>query len=146
MGSGHLRAQLIGLETYTVRALRLSSSRGNSTFLYRFEETKQGGRGYKIYKIWSMPNRNLKVPLACSKTIPPLLRRELEGQLTPELLRLLGSYVGGQCKYERMFGDLDQDAWAWYTNEEQEKDVELLGAAIGNGRFDNGHFYYHASW
>ena len=114
-------------------------------FCTALKKRNRGG-GYKIYKIWSRPGRNLKVPLACPKTIPPLVRRELEEQLTPELLRLMGSYVGGQCKYERMFGHLDQDAWDCYPNEEQGKDVELLGATIENGRFDNGHFYYYASW
>ena len=60
--------------------------------------------------------------------IPPLVRRELEGRLPHHLLKLVGSYVGGQCKYDRMFGDLDQDAWDCYPNEEQ--DVELLEDAV----------------
>jgi hypothetical protein len=58
----------------------------------------------------------------------------------------LGSYVGGQCKYERMFGDLDQDAWDLYPKKEQEKDVELLWEAIDSGIFDTERMYYYASW
>ena len=114
-------------------------------FCTALKKRNRGG-GYKIYNIWSRPSLNLKIPLSCPKTIPPLVRRELEGQLTPGLLMLTGSYVGGQCKYERMFGDLDQVAWDLYPDEEQEKDMELLGAAMENGRFSNRHFYYSASW
>ena len=53
-----------------------------------------------------------------------------------------GSYVGGQCKYDRMFGDLDQDAWDCYPNKEQEEDVELLEDAVES----NEELYYYASW
>ena len=74
--------------------------------------------------------------------IPPLVRRELEGRLPNNLLKLVGSYVGGQCKYDRMFGDLDQDAWDCYPNEEQEEDVELLEDAVES----NEELYYYASW
>jgi hypothetical protein len=113
------------------------------------------GGGYKIYQIWSgsqvdawsePKRRKLKVPLSCSKTIPELVRHKLEEQLDPDLLKLLGSYVGGQCKYERMFGDLDQDAWDLYPKKEQEKDVELLWEAIDSGIFDTERMYYYASW
>ena len=68
--------------------------------------------------------------------------RELENRLSPDLLELAGSYVGGQCKYDRMFGDLDQDAWDCYPNEEQEQNVELLEDAVES----NEALYYCASW
>ena len=45
-----------------------------------------------------------------------------------------------------MFGVLDQDDWDRYPNEEQEEDVEVLGAALESGKFSNAELYYWASW
>ena len=78
--------------------------------------------------------------------IPPLVRRELEGRLPHNVLELVGSYVGSRCRYDRMFGVLDQDDWDRYPNEEQEEDVEVLGAALESGNFSNAELYYWASW
>ena len=110
-------------------------------FCTALKKRNKGG-GYRSYKIWSRPGRKLKVAVQCPKMIPPLVRRELENRLSPDLLKLTGSYVGGQCKYDRMFGDLDQDAWDCYPNEEQEEDVELLEDAVES----NEELYYYASW
>ena len=73
----------------------------------------------------------------------PLARRELENRLSPDLLKLTGSFVGGRCKYDPMFG---QDDWDRYPNEEQEEDVEALGAVLESGKFSNHQLYYYASW
>ncbi len=110
-------------------------------FCTALKKRRRGG-GYRSYNIWSRPGRKLKVVVQCPKMIPPLVRRELEGRLPHNLLKLVGSYVGGQCKYDRMFGDLDQDAWDCYPNEEQEEDVELLEDAV----VSNEELYYYASW
>ena len=80
------------------------------------------------------------------KMIPPLVQRELENRLSLDLLKLTGSYVGGECKYDRMFGVLDQDDWDRYPNKEQEEDTEALGAALESGKFSNTELYYYASW
>ena len=135
-------------------------------FCTALKKRNRGG-GYRSYKIWSRPGRKLKVAVRCPKTIPPLVRQGLENRLAPDLLKMVGSYVGGECKYDRMFGVLDyaestpyygpmfnllyevrmgQDAWDSYPNKEQEEDVEALGAALESGRFDNQELYYYASW
>ena len=114
-------------------------------FCTALKKRNRGG-GYRSYKIWSRPGRKLKVAVRCPKTIPPLVRRGLENRLAPDLLKLVGSYVGGECKYDRMFGVLDQDDWDCYPNKEQEEDVEALGAARESGKFDNEELYYYASW
>ena len=110
-------------------------------FCTALKKRNKGG-GYRSYKIWSRAGRKLQVAVQCPKMIPPLVRREFENRLTPDLLKLAGSYVGGQCKYDRMFGDLDPDAWDCYPNEEQEQNVELLEDAVES----NEELYYYASW
>ena len=119
-------------------------------FCTALKKRNKGG-GYRSYKIWSRPGRKLKVAVRCPKTIPPLVRRGLENRLAPDLLKLVGSYVGGECKYDRMFGYSNiifrmQSDWDHYPNKEQEEDVEALGAALESGRFDNQKLYYYASW
>ena len=119
-------------------------------FCTALKKRNKGG-GYRSYKIWSRPGRKLKVAVRCPKTIPPLVRRGLENRLAPDLLKLVGSYVGGECKYDRMFGYSNiifrmQSDWDHYPNKEQEEDVEALGAALESGRFDNQNLYYYASW
>ena len=78
--------------------------------------------------------------------IPPLVQRELENRLSLDLLKLTGSYIHGECKYDCMFGVLDQDDWDRYPNKEQEEDTEALGAALKSSRFSNTELYYYASW
>ena len=114
-------------------------------FCIALKKRSKGG-GYRSYKIWSRPGRKLKVAVRCPKMIPPLVRRELEGRLPHNVLELVGSYVGSRCRYDRMFGVLDQDDWDRYPNEEQEEDVEVLGAALESGKFSNAELYYWASW
>ena len=114
-------------------------------FCTALEKRNKSG-GYRSYKIWSRPGRNLKVAVQCPKMIPPLVQNELEKRLSLDLLKLTGSYVGGECKYDRMFGVLDQDDWDRYPNKEQEEDTEALGAALESGHFSNTELYYYASW
>jgi hypothetical protein len=87
----------------------------------------------------------------CDTIIPPLVRWDLENRLSPDLTKLLGSYVGGQCKYDQMFGDLSKEDWDYYPADEQKKDVLLLGEAVETYDIHNdcaihSEFYYYASW
>ena len=77
--------------------------------------------------------------IPCSCEIPPLVRRGLEGQLSQDLVKMVGSHVGGQCKYDRMFSEMTQDQWDSYPEMAQDDDFMTL-------RLEPGPFYYYASW
>ena len=115
-------------------------------FLERFYTAlrkRNRGGGHRHYKIWSRPGRKLKVAIRCSKKIPPLVQRGLEDRLSQDLVKLVGSHVGGQCKYDRMFPHLTQNEWDSYPEKEQEEDLWTLHDATVTNR---GGFYYYASW
>ena len=110
---------------------------------YTALKKRNRGGGHKQYKIWSKPGQKLKVAIPCAKEIPPLVRRSLEGRLSNDLLNLVGSHVGGQCKYDRLFPRLTQAQWDSYPEKEQEDDFwTLYEATVTN----SGGFYYYASW
>ena len=109
---------------------------------YTAMKKRNRGGGHIHYKIWSKPGRKLKVAIPCAKEIPPLVRHGLENLLSKDLLKLVGSHVGGQCKYDRMFPHLTQAQWDNYPEKDQEDDFRTLSEASAS---DDLEFYYYAS-